>query len=90
MEKSLSEALWIRQIVDKMKRKFDQYWGECNLLISIAAILNPRNMMKLIYFNFRVIYFEEEAPRQIHIVRDSLYELYKEYVDEYATANVGT
>ncbi|MBA0794307.1 hypothetical protein Gohar_018652 [Gossypium harknessii] len=30
------------------------------------------------------------APRQIHIVRDSLYELYKEYVDEYATANVGT
>nr|KJB19003.1 hypothetical protein B456_003G080400 [Gossypium raimondii] len=89
MEKSLSEELWMRQIADKMKRKFDQYWGEFNFLISIAAILHPRNMMKLIYFNFRVIYFEEEAPRQIHIVHDSLYELYKAYVDEYATSNVG-
>ncbi|TYI44293.1 hypothetical protein ES332_A01G227000v1 [Gossypium tomentosum] len=50
MEKSLSEELRMRQMVDKIQRKFDKYWGE---------------------FNF-------------------LYELYQEYVDEYATANVGT
>ncbi|MBA0550493.1 hypothetical protein Golob_021435, partial [Gossypium lobatum] len=46
--------------------------------------------MKLIDFSFCVIYFEEEAPRQIRIMRDSLYKLYKEYVDEYVAANVGT
>ncbi|KAK5845548.1 hypothetical protein PVK06_001739 [Gossypium arboreum] len=32
----------------------------------------------------------DEAPRQIHIVCDSLYEFYKEYVGEYVVANVGT
>ncbi|TYH95280.1 hypothetical protein ES332_A12G095400v1 [Gossypium tomentosum] len=80
MEKSLSEELSMRQMVDKMQIKFDKYWVECSLLISIAAILDPSNKMKLIYFSFCVIYSEEEAPRQIHIVRDSLYELYKEYV----------
>ncbi|MBA0876049.1 hypothetical protein Goshw_007186 [Gossypium schwendimanii] len=31
-----------------------------------------------------------EAPRQIRIVRHSLYELYKEYMDEYVATNVGT
>ncbi|MBA0646198.1 hypothetical protein Goklo_014179 [Gossypium klotzschianum] len=60
------------------------------LLISIATILDPMNNMKLIDFSFRVIYSEEETPRQIHIMRDSLYELYKEYVDEYAATNVDT
>ncbi|MBA0853949.1 hypothetical protein Goshw_024286 [Gossypium schwendimanii] len=48
------------------------------------------NNMKLIDFSFRVIYSEEETPRQIHIMRDSLCELYKEYVDEYAATNVDT
>ncbi|MBA0743456.1 hypothetical protein Gogos_006129, partial [Gossypium gossypioides] len=90
MEKSLSEELWMRQMADKMQIKFDKYWDKCSLLISIAIILDPRNKMKLIYFNFHVIFSEEEAPKQICIVRDSLYELYKEYVDEYVAANVGT
>ncbi|XP_017617548.1 zinc finger BED domain-containing protein RICESLEEPER 2-like [Gossypium arboreum] len=90
MEKSLSEELWMKQMTDKMQRKFDKYWGECNLLISITAILDPRNKMKLINFSFCVIYFEEKAPRKICIVRGSLYEIYKEYVNEYATTNVGT
>ncbi|MBA0753546.1 hypothetical protein Gogos_022357 [Gossypium gossypioides] len=91
MEKSLSEELWMRQMVDEMQRKFDKYLGECNMLISIAIILNPRNMnkMKLIDFSFHAIYSEEEPPRHIRIVGDSLYKLYKEHVDEYATANVG-
>ncbi|TYH38241.1 hypothetical protein ES332_D12G097400v1 [Gossypium tomentosum] len=68
MEKSLSEELWMRQMADKMQIKFDKYWDECSLLISIVVIIDPKNKMKLIY----------------------LYELYKEYVDEYAAANVVT
>ncbi|MBA0646164.1 hypothetical protein Goklo_014147 [Gossypium klotzschianum] len=60
------------------------------LLISIAIILDLRNKMILIDFSFRVIYSEEEAPKQIYIVRDSLYDLYKGYMDKYAITNVGT
>ncbi|KAK8495563.1 hypothetical protein V6N12_073338 [Hibiscus sabdariffa] len=61
-----------------------------NGLLKTVAILDPRNKMKLINFSFCVMYSEDEAPRQIRMVRNSLYELYKEYVDEYATANVNT
>ncbi|XVF54113.1 hypothetical protein PTKIN_Ptkin05aG0154800 [Pterospermum kingtungense] len=73
----------------KMQLKFDKYWGNCNLLISIAAVLDPKNKMTLIEFALRVIYSENKAPKQISVVHDSLYELYKLYVDE-ATAGKST
>ena len=73
----------------KMQRKFDKYWGDCNLLISIAVVLDPRNKMTLIIFTVRVIYFEEDAHFEISIVRDSLYELYKKYVDDHTATTVG-
>ncbi|KAG6537418.1 hypothetical protein ZIOFF_002512 [Zingiber officinale] len=63
----------------KMKTKFDKYWGQCNLVISIAAILDPRNKMKLIEFAFPIIYEHEVSANQIVLVKNSLYELYNEY-----------
>ncbi|KAG6519434.1 hypothetical protein ZIOFF_022928 [Zingiber officinale] len=64
----------------KMKTKFDKYWGQCNLVISIAAILDPRNKIKLIEFAFPIIYEHEVSANQIVLVKNSLYELYNEYV----------
>ena len=88
-KKSQCEVPWMNDMAKKMQKKFDKYWGDCNLLISIAVVLDPRNKMTLIYFTFRVIYFEKDVPFEISIVRDSLYELYKKYVDDNTIANVG-
>ncbi|KAL4364154.1 hypothetical protein GQ457_04G009370 [Hibiscus cannabinus] len=72
----------------KMKRKFDKYWGTCNLLISIGAVLDPRYKMKLLEFSFNSIYSPDEAPRQMKIVRDILCELYQEYIEAHKAANI--
>lgn len=40
--------LYMQAMPKKMKSKFDKYWGDCNLLIFIAAALDPRNKMKWI------------------------------------------
>lgn len=82
-DKSDSEVPWLSLMAMKMKKKFDKYWGERKLLISIGAVLDPRFKMKLIEFAFGFIYSEEEAPKQINLVRNSLYDLYNEYLDEH-------
>ncbi|KAK4382173.1 hypothetical protein Sango_2898000 [Sesamum angolense] len=41
-KKALENDIFIRDMVAKMKSKFDKYWGDSNLLISIAAVLDPR------------------------------------------------
>ncbi|XP_039062899.1 zinc finger BED domain-containing protein RICESLEEPER 2-like [Hibiscus syriacus] len=72
----------------KIKKKFDKYWGTCNLLISIGAILDPRYKMKLLEFSFHTIYSHDEASREMQIVRCILYELYQEYVEAHKASNV--
>jgi DNA gyrase/topoisomerase IV subunit A len=39
---------YIRSMTTKMNAKFEKYWSESNLLMSIAAVLDPIYKMKLI------------------------------------------
>ena len=47
---------YMRSMATKMIVKFDKYWGDTNLMMSIAAILDPRYKMKLINFCFLIMY----------------------------------
>jgi hypothetical protein len=67
---------YIRSMASKVTLKFDKYWGECNLLMSIAAVLDPRYKMKLINFCFPFIYPEPESSMHIENVLSILHELY--------------
>ncbi|XP_059658631.1 zinc finger BED domain-containing protein RICESLEEPER 2-like [Cornus florida] len=87
-ENSLDENIYMRSMANKMKEKFDKYWGECNLLMAIGAILDPRYKMVLIKFCFPKIYSELEASKNIDIVRKALYDLFKEYVETYTSTNL--
>ncbi|KAL0290016.1 UNVERIFIED_CONTAM: Zinc finger BED domain-containing protein RICESLEEPER 2 [Sesamum angustifolium] len=72
--------IFIRDMVAKMKSKFDKYWGDSNLLMSIAAVLDPRCKLRALEFCFPRLYSSENVERQIVVVRKTLYELYSEYV----------
>ncbi|XP_071912349.1 zinc finger BED domain-containing protein RICESLEEPER 2-like [Coffea arabica] len=63
-----------------MAQKFDKYWGESNVLMSLGAILDRRYKMVLVNHTFSVIYGENAAPRYIDEIRRILYELYNEYM----------
>ncbi|XP_059441916.1 zinc finger BED domain-containing protein RICESLEEPER 2-like [Corylus avellana] len=77
------ENEYIKTMPRKMNVKFLKYWGECNLLMSIAAVLDPRNKMTLIRFCFPLIYQEGDAKKKIDLILDVLKELYNEYLKEY-------
>ncbi|KAK1309653.1 hypothetical protein QJS10_CPA08g01608 [Acorus calamus] len=74
---------------EKMNEKFDKYWGECNLLMAIAAVLDPRYKMMLIEFCFPKIYSTSEARVQIDLVRHHLHELYKDYASKDVASSSG-
>ncbi|KAK4382274.1 Zinc finger BED domain-containing protein RICESLEEPER 2 [Sesamum angolense] len=79
-KKTLESDIFIRYMVARMKVKFDKYWGETNLLMSIAAVLDPRCRLRVLEFCFPRLYSSENVERQIAIARKTLYELYYKYV----------
>ncbi|WOK92737.1 zinc finger BED domain-containing protein RICESLEEPER 2-like [Canna indica] len=79
---TVDDCDYMKDMTFKMKDKFDKYWGECNLLMTIASILDPRYKMQLVIFYFSKIYLTEfEAKRKIDVVKDAIYDLYNYYVE---------
>ena len=71
----------MRSMVMRMKDKFDKYWGDCNLLISIAAILDPRSKMQLIEWCFPRLYSTSDSIEHIITIRETLGKLYRDYLE---------
>ncbi|XP_051138111.1 zinc finger BED domain-containing protein RICESLEEPER 1-like [Andrographis paniculata] len=84
-EKSSHHSSHMRSMALRMKEKFDKYWGESNMLISLGAILDPRYKMELVDFAFPIIYGEDEASTYVSEIKKILYDLYDEYVTSYTS-----
>ncbi|KAL0325096.1 UNVERIFIED_CONTAM: hypothetical protein Sradi_5078900 [Sesamum radiatum] len=67
-KKAQENDIFIRDMVAKMKSKFDKYRGDSNLLMSIAAILDPMCKLRALEFCFPRLYSSENVERQIAIV----------------------
>lgn len=74
-----SEDVLVSSIAREMHEKFDKYWKDCSLVLSIAVVMDPRFKMKLIEFSFSKLY-GEDAVRYTKVVSDAIHELYHEYV----------
>ncbi|XP_031247634.1 zinc finger BED domain-containing protein RICESLEEPER 2-like [Pistacia vera] len=78
---------FIRLMVGKMKEKFDKYWGECNFVMAIAAVLDPRMKMRMLQLAYPQMYPAEEAQGKIDEVQATLYEIYEQYAVKTQPAN---
>jgi hypothetical protein len=47
---------YIREMASVMEEKFNKYWGDCNLLMFLAVVLDLRFKTKFINFRFSMIY----------------------------------
>ncbi|KAJ6749555.1 hypothetical protein OIU85_000217 [Salix viminalis] len=54
-----SEHVYVRSIANRMKGKFDEYWGETSLALGISVVLNPSFKLKLVKFGYQQIYGSE-------------------------------
>ncbi|KAK1400358.1 hypothetical protein POM88_010221 [Heracleum sosnowskyi] len=75
--------LHIREMARKMELKFDKYWGETNLVMSIGAVLDPRFKMILPKFCFPTLYpIASDSEKNLRYLRNALTRLYLEYCKE--------
>jgi hypothetical protein len=70
----------------KMNAKFEKHWGKVNLLMGVAAVLDPRYKMTLIRFCYPIIYRDGpigNAETKIDHLSEIMKELYNDYILEY-------
>ena len=50
------DSLFIQEMAQKMKRKFNTYWGEGNLLMIVASLMDPRVKFDAVKYCYLKIY----------------------------------
>ncbi|KAL3835524.1 hypothetical protein ACJIZ3_010260 [Penstemon smallii] len=79
MQASVSQDFFIGNLTKPLLEKFTKYWEDCNLVLAVAVVMDPRFKMKLVDFSFSRIY-GEDTETLIKIVDEGLHELYLDYV----------
>jgi Domain of unknown function (DUF4413) len=72
-----------REMSMAMYVKFEKYWGEVNVLMAVASILDPRLNMVSIKFVYGRLYSSDEVECRIKEVMDKLIALYDMYAKNY-------
>ncbi|CAL1355290.1 unnamed protein product [Linum trigynum] len=80
----------MRSMASRMLKKFDKYWGEANLVVSLAAVLDPRNKFKMLEAYFPDLYTPADSELNVRMVRDKLYKLFHEFVEDFRARNVAS
>ncbi|XP_010250193.1 PREDICTED: zinc finger BED domain-containing protein DAYSLEEPER-like [Nelumbo nucifera] len=74
-----SQDPFVSSLTKSMQEKFDRYWRDCNLVLAIAVVMDPRFKMKLVEFSFSKIY-GDDAGEYIRVVDEGIHELFLEYM----------
>jgi len=64
-----------------MRGKFKDYWDNYSMILSFAAILDPRYNFQFVMYCFQTL-DPETSDLKSKIVKDQLYKLFGEYVKE--------
>ncbi|XP_017221331.1 zinc finger BED domain-containing protein RICESLEEPER 2-like [Daucus carota subsp. sativus] len=69
---------WISAMGNKMQLKFDKYWEECNKLLAVAVVLDPRYKMAIVSYAYKGIY-DIHADFYVEEMREFLVQIFNEY-----------
>ena len=81
----------ISTIAESMLVKFNSFWANVNVVMTIATILDPRHKMKLLEFYYPNIY-GDNSDLEIEKIKNHCYDLLDEYedIDESPIDNEGS
>ncbi|KAE8727288.1 hypothetical protein F3Y22_tig00005566pilonHSYRG00018 [Hibiscus syriacus] len=77
-----SGDLMLGMMAEKIKVKYDKYWGNVknmNMLIFVAAVLDPRNKFRFVEWGMNKIYEKDIAEFMSQKVKEELHEMFEKY-----------
>ncbi|KAE8736162.1 hypothetical protein F3Y22_tig00000132pilonHSYRG00044 [Hibiscus syriacus] len=77
---------FVKNMVGNIKERFDKYWGECNLLMAIGLVLDPRLKMRAVEIAFPKMFPSHLVMENISKVKDIMYQLFDEYLTMYSSS----
>ncbi|KAJ4786180.1 Zinc finger BED domain-containing protein RICESLEEPER 2 [Rhynchospora pubera] len=83
----VSNDEFTREMSLAMYEKFEKYWGEVNVLMAVASILDPRLKMVSVKFVYGILYFRDEVESRIDVVMQKLRALYDLYAKEFMSSS---
>ncbi|KAJ3689916.1 hypothetical protein LUZ61_019080 [Rhynchospora tenuis] len=94
-EKAICDAYvdddaFTRDMSMAMYEKFEKYWGEVNVLMVVASILDPRLKMVSVKFVYGVLYSRSEVGSRIDEVVEKLRALYDMYAKDFMSSSDST
>ncbi|KAK2436004.1 zinc finger BED domain-containing protein RICESLEEPER [Trifolium repens] len=73
-----SEDEVIKDMTKRMKDKFDKYWSEYSVTLSLGNVLDPTSKLEFLKFCFKKLY-PNNYEDKIKKVKDGLHDLFDEY-----------
>ncbi|KAK2386813.1 zinc finger BED domain-containing protein RICESLEEPER [Trifolium repens] len=73
-----SEDEVIKDMTKRMKEKFDKYWSEYSVTLSLGNVLDPTSKLEFLKFCFQKLY-PNNYEDKIKKVKDGLHDLFDEY-----------
>ncbi|KAK1406563.1 hypothetical protein QVD17_41992 [Tagetes erecta] len=86
----ISNDPFLKGMSKPMYEKFDKYWGEIGVLMSIASILDPRYKMLSVEWTFGRLYQEDERRSRVEEVNNTLKTLFEKYHNAFMASKVAT
>ncbi len=78
----------LSDMVTNMHVKFEKYWSDYNLLLSCAAVLDPRLKLEAVNYCYSHLFGEVYAKEMVTKIKNTLFDLLDEYKG-YASAAEG-
>ncbi|XP_024984049.1 zinc finger BED domain-containing protein RICESLEEPER 1-like [Cynara cardunculus var. scolymus] len=76
-----NDDTFMKNMASRMYEKFEKYWANFSIIMTFAAVLDPRYKFQIVEWGYEKVYGHEYKSK-LAIIKKKLFSLFNEYVDE--------